>query len=567
MMNHKKYRRIEGPKLKNRTWPDQTIEKTPIWCSVDLRDGNQALDTPMNLEEKIEYFSHLLKIGFKEIEIGFPSASDTEFAFCRHLITQKLIPDDIAIQVLTPARLFLIDHTFEAVKGAKNVIIHLYLPTSPVQRNVVLNMSKRDVIEMAVRAAMRIKQLAASDIYKDMNVIYQFSPESFMATEADYAVEICDAVLSVWKPTADQKAIINLPNTVELTPANIYADMIEYFAQHTKWRNEIILSVHTHNDRGGAVTASELGLQAGAERVEGTLFGNGERTGNCDLVTMALNLLMSGVDPGLDFSQIDESVKLYERLTNMDVPPRQAYAGELVYTAFSGSHQDAIRKGMANQDPEKIWQVPYLPLDPRDVGREYDPIIRINSQSGRSGITFIFEQFFGIVLPKFIQARVSTCIKQESERLNKELTTNDLHAYFYECFVNQMEPLKLNHFVEEMLDDKQSHLTVELHYKHQEIRGVGTGSGVVEALCRILGDLIGQAIEVINYNQHALDRSSSSRGLSYIEITCNGDSYFGVGESSSSTKSSLRALISAVNSLLASQSKLANKLTVEAKKQ
>lgn len=549
--------------MDNRQWPDREIETAPIWCSVDLRDGNQALDIPMDLEGKIEYFQHLVDIGFKEIEIGFPSASDTEYAFCRYLIRNHLIPDDVTIQVLTPAREFHIKHSFEAIRGAKRAIMHLYLPTSIVQRTVVLNMSQDEVKAMAVESTRLIKQLTESPEYRDIDIVFEFSPESFMGTEIDYAVELCDAVCETWQPTANKKMIINLPNTVEVFQANVYADMVEYFSTHTKWRDQMILSVHTHNDRGGAVLASELAIMAGAERVEGTLFGNGERSGNCDLVTIALNLFASGIDPKLDFSNLEETKQVVERLTNMNVMPRQPYAGDLVFTAFSGTHQDAIRKGMANHSPNHIWRVPYLPIDPHDIGREYDPIIRINSQSGGSGIAYVLEHSFGIVLPKFAQVELSEIVKEESNNLHRELIPNNLNDLYRENFVNVMSPLKLEHYSEEMLDDKQTNLSVDMQLDGTRfiLQGVGTGS--IDALNKIICAFFGIPMEVTHYQQQALERGSKSRVMTFIMVAHDGRTYFGAGESGSSTKSALRALVTAVNRLLQANEDLSKKLYEE----
>lgn len=560
MMNYKKYKAVKGPKMQSRQWPDREITTAPIWCSVDLRDGNQALDTPMDLEAKIEFFNELVQIGFKEIEIGFPSASDTEYAFCRYLIRNGLIPDDISIQVLTPARPFHIKNSFEAIRSAKRVIMHLYLPTSITQRNVVLNMSKEEVKALAIESTTMIRELAESDAYKDTEIVLQFSAESFMGTEIDFAVEVCDAVCEAWQPTVDRKMIINLPNTVEIFQANVYADMIEYFATHTQWREQIILSVHTHNDRGGAVLASELAILAGAERVEGTLFGNGERTGNCDLVTMALNLLVSGINPELDFSRLEETKEIYERLTEMKVLPRQPYAGDLVFTAFSGSHQDAIRKGMANHKASEIWRVPYLPIDPHDIGREYDPIIRINSQSGASGIAYVLEHSFGIVLPKFAQLKVSEMLKEASDDLHRELIPSDLNELYREHFVNVTRPMILEHYSEEMLDDKQTSLSVEIQFdeKYYKLQGIGTGS--FDALNNIICAFLNISVEVTQYQQQALERGSKSRVMTFISITHDELKYLGVGESGSGTKSALRALVTAVNRLIAAKPELSQLL-------
>ncbi len=549
-MNHMKYLRTRGPKLEKREWPGRVINQAPIWCSVDLRDGNQALDTPMSLEQKVSFFRHLTDIGFKEIEIGFPASSDTEFAFTRHLIHHDLIPDDVTIQVLTPARDFIIRHTFESLIGAKQAIVHLYIPTSTVQREVVLAMTKQEVLDLATRAATLMKDLAESETYRDIDLTFEFSPESFMSTEPEFAVEICDVVAEIWEAGSKRKVIINLPNTVELTTASVFADLVEYYVTNSKWRDKVCLSVHTHNDRGGAVAASEMALQAGAERVEGTLFGNGERTGNCDLVILALNLLADGIDPKLDFSDIEYSRDLYEKLTHMQIPPRQPYVGDLVFTAFSGSHQDAIRKGMANQKADSVWRVPYLALDPADLGRDYEPIIRINSQSGRSGIAYIFEQSYGIVLPKFAQEPISEAVKQESLKHAKELISKDLLNLFKAQFVNQETPMKLNHFVERMIDDKNSKLIVELSAFDEVMEFRGSGTGIVDAFCNILSEFLGCNIEVLGFQQQALARGRKSRSMTYVELVSMDRSSIGVGESSSTTKSSLKAVMSAMNRLI-----------------
>lgn len=549
-MDAKKYRALVGPRLEQRVWPTKQIVSAPAWCSVDLRDGNQALPTPMSLDQKARLFQELLRIGFKEIEVGFPAASDTEFAFCRYLIEKNMIPHDVAVQVLTPARDFHVQHTFDAIRGAKKAIIHLYLTTSAVQRKVVLDMSRAEVIQMAIEAASQIKLLSEDERYRDTEFVFEFSPESFMSTEADFAVAICDAVCDVWQPSEHQPVIVNLPNTVELASANVYADQVEYFVKHSKWAKRITISVHTHNDRGGAVVAAEMGQLAGAQRVEGTLFGNGERTGNCDLVTLAMNLLTSGIDPKLDLSQMDRIRNLYEQVTNLSVPERQPYAGDLVFTAFSGSHQDAIRKGIASYNKGDHWDIPYLPLDPRDVGREYDPIIRINSQSGRSGIFYVFEQKFGIRLPRYALTAVSRLSKQESQRQAKELLAEDLMQLFRSQFLNRTRPIELKHYKDEMQTDKLVGLDIYIVYGETEFTLHGSGTGAVDACCSIFREFLNMRLEVVNYEQQALGRGSQSKVLTYVEVTDNGESHFGAGESSSATKSALRALVTAVNRLL-----------------
>ena len=414
MMNYTKYRPYPTMNMPNRKWPDKVIEKAPIWCSVDLRDGNQSLEIPMNLEEKIGFFKFLVKTGFKEIEIGFPAASDTEYEFARYLIENNMIPDDVTVQVLTQSRPHIIKKTFQALKGVKRAIVHLYNSTSTLQRDVVFNASMEQTTALAVAGAELLMEEAAKQ--PETEFMFQYSPESFTGTETPYAVEICNAVIDVWKPTPGKKIIINLPSTVEMATANVYADQIEYCCDNLKCRDSIIVSLHSHNDRGLAVAETEFGIMAGADRVEGTLFGNGERTGNVDIMTVAMNLFTQGIDPELDFSHIDDAVEIYEKSTRMTVHPRHPYAGALVYTAFSGSHQDAIRKGMdrMKEHPDR-WEVPYLAIDPKDVGRTYDPIVRINSQSGKGGVAFILEQNFGLYLPKAFQQDFSLVITKLSD--------------------------------------------------------------------------------------------------------------------------------------------------------
>lgn len=552
-MNYAKYRKVPEIVLPNRKWPEKVIDKAPVWCSVDLRDGNQALEVPMTMDQKLKFFNLLVKVGFKQIEIGFPAASDTDFNFCRELIDNDLIPDDVAIQVLTQSRPEIIDKTMEAVYGAKNVIIHLYNSTSTLQRDVVFGFGQDECLKLAVDGAKYIKQFVDEDD-SDTNYILEYSPESYSSTEPDFAVRICDAVCDVWQPASDRKVIINLPETVEYTLPNVYADSIEYFAENTKWRDKICLSVHTHNDRGTGVAATELGLLAGADRVEGTLFGNGERTGNVDIITLCVNMMMQGVDPVLDFSNINECIDIYEDCTRMKVDPRHPWAGKLVFTAFSGSHQDAINKGrkkMTENDSD-VWAVPYLPIDPADVGREYEPIIRINSQSGRGGISYVMEQFFGIVMPKSFQRDFLTVIKHETDDNSKELMPQQVFDLFDDYYINVMTPYALSTFTEHSLGDKLSEVEAKITYLGEPVVIKGTGKGLLDAFVDAFTTYTGVNFSIKMYNEHAMDNGTDSAAITYIEIKRveDGQVFLGAGVSSSVTKSSVRAVLSAYNRMI-----------------
>lgn len=553
-MKHYKYRRYMPLRFPERTWPDKVLDKAPLWCSVDLRDGNQALEVPMTLEQKLDFFDHLIKVGFKEIEIGFPAASDTEFNFTRHLIENNLIPDDVSIQVLTQARPEIIARTYEAVRGCKKAVIHLYNSTSTLQRDVVFGKSQDEIIALAVYGAGLVKEYAEKDT-SGTEYVFEYSPESFSGTEPDFAVRICDAVLDVWQPTPEKKAIINLPNTVEMTMPNIYADMVEYYCVHTRYRESTILSVHPHNDRGTAVASTELSLLAGADRVEGTLFGNGERTGNVDILTLALNMFSQGIDPELDFSDINQSIDVFERNTGMSVNPRQPYAGALVYTAFSGSHQDAINKGvkaLERDDSKLIWEVPYLPIDPADVGRSYDPIIRINSQSGKGGMAYILERRFGYRLPKEMQKEYSLFVTERSDREARELAFDELLDIFKEHYENVGEPLELIRFEEKTLSESEVEIRAEVTYEGREERLEAVGNGVLDAFNNALCARFGQKAGICMYSQHALNKESTSRAISYLGLQIDGTDrvYYGAGSSRNITKASLRALVSAWNHAL-----------------
>ncbi len=551
-MNYQKYRAYPTMNMPNRKWPSNVITKAPKWCSVDLRDGNQALEKPMNLAQKINFFKYLVKIGFKEIEVGFPAASDTEYLFTRTLIEQKLIPDDVIIQVLTQSREHIIKKTFEALNGVKKAVVHLYNSTSKLQRDVVFGKSKQEIIELAVFGANMINDL--SNQYGREHFIFEYSPESFTGTEMDYAVEICNAVIDVWKPNNENKVIINLPSTVEMSTPNVYADQIEYIIDNIKNRENILISLHAHNDRGTAVAATELAMLAGADRVEGTLFGNGERTGNADIMNIALNLFSQGIEPMLDFSNINDSIEIYEKSTGLNVHPRHPYAGDLVYTAFSGSHQDAIKKGMKKMEehPER-WEVPYLPIDPLDVGRNYDPIIRINSQSGKGGVSYILENNYGLIIPKNMQQEFGEIVTKVSVEKDNELEPNEIRDLFDKIYINVSTPLKLIYYKEETTQDCVT-VYADVSVNGEEKRFTGKGNGVINAFCNAILREFPIKFEIVNYQEHSLDYGHESRAITYVHIhEENQNSYFGAGISKNITKSSLRAVISAVNKLLISK--------------
>lgn len=555
-MPFQKYRPCPAPNLPDREWPNRRLTRAPEWVSVDLRDGNQALEIPMSLSEKIDFFNYLVRIGFKTLEIGFPAASDTEYDFARYLIDNRMLPADVAVQVLTQSRPHIIQRTFEAVKGAPRAVIHLYNSTSTVQRNVVFNMSREECINLAVSGARMIKELADSDD-SGTEYVFEYSPESYSGTEDDFAVEICDAVCAVWQPTPERKVIINLPTTVEVSTPNVYADRIESFLRATAWKDAITISLHTHNDRGTGVATSELGLLAGAERVEGTLFGNGERTGNADILNLALNLFAQGVDPKLDFTDINTCIEVYERNTRMRVGPRHPYAGELVYTAFSGSHQDAISKGMAVQSGKPYWEVPYLPIDPADVGRSYDPIIRINSQSGKGGIGYILEQHYGLQIPKRMMQLFSVVVTRASDRRHEELSPAEIHDLFMKSCVNVTAPLALLSYRDAMLDEDHVHMEAAVKYGEKTLSASAEGNGPVAAFCHLLEDMFNISIQIQTYHQHAMTAGRESKAITYVVIkNAAGASFFGAGLSGSISKSSLRAVISAVNQMLSEQALL-----------
>lgn len=548
MVNTSRYTRQFFPvKNPTRKWLDKTyIEKPPIWCSVDLRDGNQSLIVPMSLEEKLDFFQLLVKLGFKEIEVGFPAASETEYTFLRTLIEKDMIPDDVTVQVLTQSREHIIRKTFEALKGCKNAIVHLYNSTSLAQREQVFRKSKEEILKIAVDGAILFENIAKE---MGINYRYEYSPESFTGTEPEYALEVCNAVLDVWKPTPDRKAIINLPVTVELSSPHVYADQVEYMCDNLKYRDSVVVSLHPHNDRGCAVADSELGILAGADRIEGTLFGNGERTGNVDIVTLAMNMYAQGVDPGLDFSDMPNIVSVYEKNTGMTVYDRQPYAGKLVFAAFSGSHQDAIAKGMHYREEKKCdtWTVPYLPIDPGDVGRQYETdVIRINSQSGKGGIGYLLEHQFGYDLPKKMREDVGYTVKSISDHAHAELAPDEVLKAFTDNYININDPIRLvdYHFVRS--DTIKVMLTVETGGEIKEV--VAHGNGRLDAVSNAIKNSLGVSFSELTYEEHALTKGSSSQAISYVGITLdNGKLVWGAGVNDDIIAASINALFSAVN--------------------
>ena len=550
----KKYIPFTPQPIENRTWPDKVITKAPIWCSVDLRDGNQALVDPMNLEEKLEYFHTLVDIGVKEIEIGFPSASETEFEICRTLIEDHHIPDDVTIQVLVQARPHLIQRTFEAINGAKNVILHFYNSTSTLQRKVVFNMDCDGITKIATDAADLIYELSQPVIAQGMNLRYEYSPESFMGTEMDYAVEICAAVLDHLHADADHKVILNLPTTVENCMPNQFADMLEYFIRKLPGRERAIISLHPHNDRGTGVATTEMGLLAGAERVEATLFGNGERTGNVDLVTVAMNMYTQGIDPQLDFSNINKIKDMFERCTKMRVGERQPYVGKLVFTAFSGSHQDAINKGVNYMkcSGSKLWEIPYLPIAPADVGRQYEPIIRINSQSGKGGSAFVMATNFGFDLPKAMHPEFGAVVQEETDRVGKELQPQVIYELFKKEYLDVDGPYKLikHAFHEENDIQGNSHVTFTGTIQHHDTQFVvvGEGNGPIDAFFNAIHGQKMDKFTFVDYKEHAISDGSDSMAVAYIQLRDkDGKDIFGVGISHNINLAPLKGILCAIN--------------------
>ncbi len=548
--NVMKYQKYPVFKYDKRTWPSKELTTPPVFCSVDLRDGNQALPNPMGIDVKLTYFDLLVDMGFKEIEIGFPSASDTEYNFLRRLIEENRIPEDVTVQVLVQAREHLIAKTFEALKGSKKAIVHVYNSTSTAQREMVFKKSKEEIKEIAIEGASLLKKYAKQ--YPETEFKFQYSPESFTGTEMDYALEVVEAVLDVWEPTAAKPAIINLPATVEMTTPNVFADQIEWFCDHITRRDSVLISLHTHNDRGTGVAATELALMAGADRVEGTLFGNGERTGNLDIMTLALNYYSQGIDPGIYVEDMNRVTEVYERCTGLTIHDRHPYAGKLVYTAFSGSHQDAIRKGLHHYEARenKVWDIPYLPLDPQDIGRRYEPIIRINSQSGKGGIAYVLESDYGYKAPKAMHQEISYYVQKQADVLSRELTNVEIFDNFKEHFVNVIEPHEIIQFSYSYNDEEKEAMVVNakvvINGVEKEVKG--EGNGPVSAFFNAVAPMLEHTYELVNYYEHALSDSAHAEAAAYIQIQNNeGIKHFGVGQDTNIDKASIRAIMSALN--------------------
>lgn len=550
MLNYKKYKRVPVLDYPERQWPNKEIEKAPAWCSVDLRDGNQALIDPMEVEEKMEMFQLLLKLGFKEIEIGFPAASQIEYDFLRELVAKDMIPDDVWVQVLTQCREHLIDKTFEAIQGIKNVIVHIYNSTSTLQRDVVFGMDREEIKQIAVDGTRMVKERAANF---DGNIVLEYSPESFTGTEMDFALDICTAVQEAWQPTRDNKIIFNLPATVEMNTPNVYADQIEWMSTHFKDRENVILSIHPHNDRGCGVAATELALLAGAERVEGTLFGNGERTGNVDVLNVAYNMFSQGINPELEIEDVNEIIEVYERCCKMQVGMRHPYGGKLVFTAFSGSHQDAINKGMhaLKERGSEIWEVPYLPIDPADVGRKYEPVVRINSQSGKGGVAFIMDTMFGYQLPKAMHKEFADVIQKLSETQGGEVAPEQIMAAFQQEYLEQHEPFEFLKFKVRDVGETDSCVNLDFLHQGKHYHSEAEGNGPLDAVKNAVKKCVDVDIRVLNYAEHALGEGSHARAAAYIQMKNRktGKVTFGVGVSANITRASVRGFFSALNRL------------------
>ncbi|MCQ2583270.1 MAG: 2-isopropylmalate synthase [Treponema sp.] len=552
-----KYKAFEDVKIKNRTWPDKKITKAPIWCSVDLRDGNQALINPMGVEQKLEFFDLLVKLGFKEIEVGFPSASDTEFNFMRRLIEENHVPDDVKLQVLCQAREHLIKRTFESLKGCKKAIFHLYNSTSPAQRKYTFGKSKEEIKQIAIDGIRCVKSCLSMS--EGTEIQLEYSPESFSTTEIDYALEVCEAVKKEWGDSADKdhKIIFNLPTTVECAMPNQFADQIEYFCQNISDREDLIISLHNHNDRGEGVAQCELGLLAGADRVEGCLFGNGERTGNLDIVNVGLNMYTQGIDPELDLTDLPAIAEVYTKLTGMPIYERMPYVGELVFTAFSGSHQDAIRKGMAarvNMEPNALWDVPYLTIDPHDIGRQYEGIIRINSQSGKGGAAYILEKFFGVIVPKAMHPFLGNVIKNTSDKLQREISNQEVYDAFAEAWLNTKSPLTVKDITERHIegerggDEEQVAAMATVIWEGKTYAITGNGNGPLDAFVAALKQTPAPKFNIVSFHEHSIGEGSNTKAMAYVHITKeNGDDAWGVGLSSNVGRAGVAAVVSALN--------------------
>ncbi|WP_133011368.1 2-isopropylmalate synthase [Marinomonas flavescens] len=541
--DHTKYTPFKPVAIQNRTWPDQVITKAPIWSSVDLRDGNQALVEPMTVEQKKQFFALLVDVGFKEIEVGFPAASQLDFDFVRWLIEEEQVPDDVYIQVLTQARPELIERTYASLKGAKKAIVHVYNSTSTTQREQVFRMDMAGIKKIAVDGAQCVKDHAAK--HPETEWVFQYSPESFTGTEIDYAIEVVDAVSEVWQPTPENKIIINLPATVEVSTPNRYADQIEYFCRNVKKRDSMLVSLHTHNDRGCGVAAAELGVMAGADRIEGTLLGNGERTGNMDIVTMAMNIYSQGIDPELALGDMDRIISVVQACTLLQVHPRHPYAGELVFTAFSGSHQDAIKKCLANQTDDKPWDVAYLPIDPRDVGRSYQEVIRVNSQSGKGGIAYTLEQEYGLALPRWLQVEFSPIVQRFAEKDGGVVNAESMKDLFESSFVTGTSPYKLGRY--DLAKEEEDTVRAELLSDSGSVNISGSGNGALSAFSEALGNHFNMRVDIIQYQEHALTVGSDSQAIAYVQVNINGDRFNGVAIDNDIVSASIQALLATVN--------------------
>ena len=552
--DHRKYKPFQPIAMSSRRWPDQVIKSAPKWCSVDLRDGNQALIEPMTTRQKSQLWDQLIKIGFKEIEVGFPSASGHDYDFVRDLIDNNRIPDDVTIQVLTQARTDLIEKTFQALKGVRRAVVHMYNSTSTVQREKVFGLERQGIVDIAVRGAELLQVCA--DKYPETEWVFEYSPESFTGTELDFAVEVCDAVTAVWQPTPQRPVIINLPATVELSTPNIYADQIEWFCDHVNNRESLLISLHTHNDRGCGVAAAELGVLAGADRVEGTLMGNGERTGNMDIVTMAMNLYSQGVDPQLQLGHMDEIIQTTRDCTQLPIHPRHPYAGELVFTAFSGSHQDAIKKCLDKRDEREPWEVAYLPIDPADIGRSYQEVIRINSQSGKGGIAYVLERDFGLQLPRWLQIDFSSAVQAHAEERETEVGSQEIYQLFQQTYLGADGRWRLGDY-QVSREDNVDQLQAQLLRGTASHSLTGSGNGVVASFVDGMQHITGQQIVLVEYNEHALSHSADAEAICYIQLNIDGERYCGVGRSHDIIQASLDGILGAINAAAAQQQEAA----------
>ena len=548
--DYTKYKPFPQIEIEKRTWPDKVITEAPIWCSVDLRDGNQALIEPMSVDQKKRMFELLVEVGFKEIEVGFPAASQPDFDFVRSLIEEDKVPHDVTIQVLTQARPELIRRTFDSLKGARRAILHLYNSTSIVQREKVFKTDKAGIIDIAVEGAKEVKRCAAAQ--PDTEWIFQYSPESFTGTEVDFAVEVCDAVNDIWKPTPERPSIINLPSTVEMATPNIYADQVELFCRNIKNRDSIIVSLHTHNDRSCAVGAAELAVMGGAQRVEGTLLGNGERTGNMDIVVMAMNLYSQGIDPALDLHDMDRIVSIVRECTQIDVHPRQAYSGDLVFTAFSGSHQDAIKKCLDTYEEGSPWEIAYLPIDPRDIGRTYQDVIRVNSQSGKGGVAYVLANKFGFQLPRWLQIEFSRVVQKKTEDSGGEINPDQIWDLFNKYYLESEKVISLENFRLEKQEGREF-FTAQIDYFGKEIPISGQGDGILDALVEALKGSINIDLEIMEYGEHALGQGADAEAVTYIQIRYEDKRYSGVAISKDIVTSSINAFMGAASQLLSEQ--------------